>query len=103
LRERFITAFIVLIAGAITSIINIVNKVELVTGLKRLLLVIIVFYFVGLIVKSIVKIALTRFTRMAVEEADQNSDDEKQPEEKQPEEKQSEGKQSDRKQSKAIV
>lgn len=55
MRIRYIPAMIMLAAGAITSIINIVNKVELLTGLKRLLLVLIIFYFIGLIVRSIAK------------------------------------------------
>ena len=59
LKERYIPAFIMLIAGAITSIINIINKVEVITGLKRLLLVIIIFYILGLIAKAIIKKAFT--------------------------------------------
>jgi large-conductance mechanosensitive channel len=82
LRERYIPAFITLLAGAVTSIINIVNKVELVTGLKRLLLVIIVFYFIGLIVKAVIKVALTKFAKK--EEAEENPED-KPEEDKQPE------------------
>ncbi len=59
MKERYIPAFIMLIAGAITSIINIMNKVEVITGLKRLLLVIIIFYILGLIAKVIIKKAFT--------------------------------------------
>ena len=54
MRERYIPAIIMLLAGAITSVINIINKVERVAGLKRLLLVIIIFYFIGLIAKAII-------------------------------------------------
>jgi fructose-specific phosphotransferase system IIC component len=86
LRERYIPAFIVLVAGAITSVINIVNKVELVTGLKRLLLVILIFYFVGLIVKAVIKAALTKFAKK--EEPEESTGD-KPKEEAQPEEKKS--------------
>lgn len=53
MKERYIPAFIMLTAGAITSILNIVNKVQILTGLKRLLIVLIIFYILGLIVKSI--------------------------------------------------
>ena len=60
-RERYIPAFIMLVAGAITSLINIVSKVELLTGLKRLLIVIIIFYVIGLIVKAIIHWALIKF------------------------------------------
>lgn len=86
MRERYIPAFVVLLAGAITSIINIVNKVELVTGLKRLLLVIIVFYFIGIIVKAVIKAALTKFAK--------KEEPEESPEEKPEEEKKPEGKKS---------
>ena len=54
MRDKFIPAVIMLIAGMVTSIINIVNKVELNTGLKRLLLVMIIFYIIGLIAKAII-------------------------------------------------
>ncbi len=53
MRDRLIPAIVMLIAGAITSILNMVNKVEMVTGLKRLLLVLIIFYFIGLIARAI--------------------------------------------------
>jgi flagellar biosynthesis/type III secretory pathway M-ring protein FliF/YscJ len=43
-----------LFAGAITSIINIVNKVEPLTSLKRLLLVLVIFYVIGLIARAII-------------------------------------------------
>lgn len=55
MRERYLPALIMLIAGAITSIFNIVNKVEILIGLKRLLLVLIIFYILGMIVKVIVR------------------------------------------------
>jgi large-conductance mechanosensitive channel len=89
LKERYIPPFIVLLAGAVTSIINIVNKVELVTGLKRLLIVIIIFYFVGLIVKAVIKVAYTKFAKKAEPEAAE----EKPEEENQTESKKAEGKQ----------
>lgn len=79
MKERYIPAFIMLIAGAITSIINIVNKVELVPGLERLLVVIVIFYFIGLITKAIINTALTKFAKK--EKPEENQED-KQPEEK---------------------
>ncbi|MGF7144746.1 flagellar biosynthesis/type III secretory pathway M-ring protein FliF/YscJ [Anaerotaenia torta] len=54
MKERYIPALIMLIAGAITSILNIVNKVETAEGLKRLLLVLFLFYIAGLVVKAII-------------------------------------------------
>ncbi|MFT4143804.1 MAG: hypothetical protein QM644_05055 [Mobilitalea sp.] len=67
MKERYIPAFIMLIAGAITSIINIVNQVELVTALKRLLLVIIIFYIIGLLIKAILHIGLKKLAKKQVE------------------------------------
>lgn len=63
MRERYIPPFIMLVAGVITSALNIINKVELVAGLKRLLIVIIIFYIIGLITKAIVTMALTKFAK----------------------------------------
>ena len=53
MRERYIPPFIMLLAGAIASIYNIVNKTEVLTALKTLLIVLIIFYIIGLIVKAI--------------------------------------------------
>ncbi len=79
MKERYIPAFIMLIAGAITSIINIMNKVEVITGLKRLLLVIIIFYILGLIAKVIIKKAFTINPKK--EETEEIQEDERKPSE----------------------
>ncbi len=71
MKERYIPAFIMLIAGAITSIINIVNQVELVTALKRLLLVIIIFYIIGLIMKAILHIGLKKLAKKQEEDLEE--------------------------------
>jgi fructose-specific phosphotransferase system IIC component len=76
MRERYIPAFIMLIAAAITSIINIVRNVEVLTGLKRLLLVIVLFYIVGLIVKAIVKRAFVQKPKTEEETDDFEEDSE---------------------------
>lgn len=80
MRERYIPAFIMLVAGAITSALNIVSKVELVTALKRLLIVIIIFYVIGLIVKAIIHWALIKFAKK--EYIEEELEDNIQPEEK---------------------
>jgi hypothetical protein len=54
MRERYIPALVMLLAGFITSVLNIVNGIVVEDGLKRLLLVLVVFYFVGLIMKAII-------------------------------------------------
>lgn len=73
MKERYIPAFIMLIAGAITSIINIVNQVELVTALKRLLLVIVIFYIIGLIMKAILQIGLKKLAKKQVESLEEET------------------------------
>jgi flagellar biosynthesis/type III secretory pathway M-ring protein FliF/YscJ len=55
MRDRFIPAFITLIAGAITCIIDIYRKAELIPSLRRLLFVIIIFYILGLISRAIIR------------------------------------------------
>ena len=52
---EYLPALIMLIAGAITSIVNIINKVELVASLKGLLVVLIIFYILGLVTRSVVE------------------------------------------------
>jgi len=59
MQVRYLPAFIVLLAAAITSVINIVNNIEMLAGLKRLLLVIIIFYIIGLIAKVVIKKVIT--------------------------------------------
>lgn len=76
MREKYIPAFIVLIAATITSIIDIVNKVEVIVGLKRLLLVIVIFYFVGIIVKAVIKKAFTERPKKVNTEENKEADQE---------------------------
>lgn len=55
MRDRYIPAFITLIAGAITCIIDIYRKADLLSSLKRLLLVLIIFYIIGLVSRAIIR------------------------------------------------
>jgi len=52
-----------LLAGAICSIFNIVYKTEVLTALKRLLVVLIIFYIIGLVVKSIYLAAVVKYAK----------------------------------------
>lgn len=54
MKTRFIPAIVALLAGAAVSIINIIQKTELIPGLRNLLIVILVFYFIGSISKVII-------------------------------------------------
>ncbi|MDF2542241.1 MAG: hypothetical protein K0S47_1959 [Herbinix sp.] len=60
MKDRYIPAVITLIAGAVVSGLNIINKVEMLAGLKRLLLVLLIFYVIGLIARAIIKKATTK-------------------------------------------
>jgi len=68
MQEKYIPAAIMLIAGTATSIINIMNKIELIMGLKRLLLVLLIFYVIGLIAKAIIVKATTPKLKKVEEE-----------------------------------
>ncbi len=83
MRERYIPAIVMLLAGAITSIINIVNKVKVNDGLLRLLLVLVIFYFVGLIIKAIIVRTVINAPKKGDEILEEEAEDtqEKEPEE----------------------
>ncbi len=55
MRERYIAPAIMLIAGAIISILNIIDEVPVSDGLIRLLAVLIIFYILGKIVTVIIR------------------------------------------------
>ncbi len=55
MRDRYIAPAIMLIAGAVTSIFNIINGIDFLKGLERLLLVLILFYILGRIAARIIK------------------------------------------------
>lgn len=72
MREKYIAAIIMLIAGVIVSTTNFIQKIELVTGLKRLLLALIIFYIIGSIVQAIIIKFTTPILRI---EADETMDE----------------------------
>lgn len=53
MRTQYIPPVITLLAAAIISILNVINKVDLLFGLKRLLITIFVFYIFGKIIEKI--------------------------------------------------
>lgn len=73
MRERYIPPFIMLLAGAIVSVYNIVYKTEVLTALKRLLIVLILFYIVGLIVKNIYIYAIVKAAKKTKDEQNGNN------------------------------
>ena len=68
MRDRYIAPAIMLVAGAITSIFNIINGVEFLKGLERLLVVLIAFYIIGKIAASVIKKATGTNTKAAASE-----------------------------------
>lgn len=58
MRLKYLPALTMLTAGAIISIIDIIHKVQLYVALKRLLFVLVLFYIIGLIAKTIIGYAL---------------------------------------------
>ena len=75
MREKYIPAIIMLIAGTAASIINIINKVELITGLKRLLFVLVLFYIIGLIAKAIIVKTMNAIPKETQEEIIQDNEE----------------------------
>lgn len=85
MKQKYIPALIMLAAGAVTSILDIIHKTPKLDSLKRLLLVLIVFYIIGLITKAIIKKAtITKVMEVIEEEhsTDENGQEENGPVEK---------------------
>ncbi|SHJ93738.1 hypothetical protein SAMN02745136_01265 [Anaerocolumna jejuensis DSM 15929] len=60
MRDRYIAPAVMLIAGVVMSIINIINHESLLTGLERLLLVLVCFYIIGKIAAAIIRKVTTK-------------------------------------------
>lgn len=58
MRERYIAPAIMLVAGAITSVFNIVNEVDFLESLKQLLIILILFYIIGRVAAKIITKAI---------------------------------------------
>ncbi|ROR30792.1 hypothetical protein EDD66_102447 [Mobilisporobacter senegalensis] len=58
MKLRYIPAFITLLAGIITCMISIIRQNEILSSLKTLLLVLIIFYIIGLIARNILNFAM---------------------------------------------
>ncbi len=68
MRDRYIAPAIMLVAGAITSILNIINGVEFLKGLERLLVVLIAFYIIGKIAALVIKRTIGTNTKAVIPE-----------------------------------
>lgn len=76
MRTRYIPAGVMLIAGAVTCIISIVKGQDIVKSLTTLLIVLILFYVIGLITKFFVEKILRDFKEIKVVEGDKQADTE---------------------------
>ena len=62
MNERYIAPAVMLIAGVVMSVLNILNHETLLTSLERLLFVLIVFYIIGKIATAIIR----KFTKAVI-------------------------------------
>lgn len=76
MRDRLIPPLITLIAGAVVCIIDIYHKTELLLSLKRLLIVLIVFYIIGLVARSVIRKVLSQKPKANEEELEGDSEEE---------------------------
>lgn len=67
MQTRYIPAFVMLIAGAITGIISILKKFEFLYTLEILLIVLILFYIVGILAKKIIEKTLKAIVKDDIE------------------------------------
>lgn len=81
MRTRYIPAGIMLTAGAVTCIISIVQKQDIVKSLITLLVVLILFYIIGLIAKFFVEKILRDFSEKKTQKILQEDSDKENAEE----------------------
>lgn len=85
MRDRYIAPAIMLVAGAITSILNIVNNIEFLKGLERLLAVLVIFYIIGRVAAMVIKKATNIKSESAgIEEEDEHKDEDEDEDVKEP-------------------
>lgn len=71
MKAKVLPALIMLVAGALICIIDIINKVGISTSLARLLVVMVAFYIIGLIARAIIN-------KVILVKADETQEDETQ-------------------------
>lgn len=76
MRTKYIPAIIMLTAGAFVSIISLIMKFELLYTLELLLVVLIVFYILGIIAKVIIVKTITQSPKVEDDEESEISEDE---------------------------
>lgn len=76
MRTRYIPAGVMLIAGVVTCIISIIKGQDIIRSLTTLLIVLVLFYVIGLIAKFFVEKILRDFKESKVVEGDKQADTE---------------------------
>lgn len=76
MRTRYIPAGVMLIAGVVTCIISIIKEQDIIRSLSTLLIVLVLFYVIGLITKFFVEKILRDFKESKVVEGDKQADTE---------------------------
>lgn len=76
MQRKYIPAVVMLSAGAVTCIVSIVNKLDVLLSLEILLGVLIVFYVIGIIAKNIISKVLDSVTIPSEEEGESQENQE---------------------------
>lgn len=74
MRLRYLRSFIVLLAGLITLIVNMKMRKDVTSSLFIVLVVLIVFYFIGTLVVEIIQASLNKTDEPEEEEAEEAED-----------------------------
>ena len=77
MKLEFVPKFIMLVAGAVVSIITIVNEMDVTYSLELLLATLIIFYIIGLITKKIIQKVMesNMFVKQQTEESEMENID----------------------------
>lgn len=77
MKLEFVPKFIMLLAGAVVSIITIVNEMDVTYSLELLLATLIIFYIIGLITKKIIQKVMesNMFVKQQTEESEMENID----------------------------
>lgn len=79
MRTNYVPAIIMLLAGLIDSVISIYYKLDLLTYTKRLLLVLVIFYILGIVVKIVLDKYLVLMDDSQTEQTSEENHDEDNP------------------------
>lgn len=72
---KHIPAIVMLVAGAIISVISLIMRFEILYSLKLLLIVLILFYIIGIIAKKIIDKAITKQPEVDADDIELTNDE----------------------------